>query len=198
MEVKSVKPRWVRGKVRCQKSAGRCGANHMWKWKCRKLLRSRPLLGLDMSKKGTPLWPESHLEVKMYKTTSGPNHFWEFTCRTSACRCGAKHMWKSKCTKHLTSGPLLAVHIYKKMHAVEARSSCGSENVKNTRVRTTFWRFDCHSISQQCTLLRREAHLEIKRVKNSSFEPIFMCQLSNLGSPLLTRLHPLARSVKHS
>ena len=31
------------------------------------------------------------------KNTRGSDHFWRFRCRKSACRCGAKHISKSKC-----------------------------------------------------------------------------------------------------
>ena len=34
------------------------------------------------------------------QNTPGPDHFWRFRCRKSACRCGAKHISKSKCSKH--------------------------------------------------------------------------------------------------
>ena len=55
-------------KLRCRKSARRCGAKHISKSKCTKLLSSGPLLEVEMSKKCTPLWREAHFEVKMYKT----------------------------------------------------------------------------------------------------------------------------------
>ena len=53
-----------------------CGAKHMPKSKCTKHTRCGPLLGIEMSKKCTPLWPEARSEVKMLKrpgvrTTSG-------------------------------------------------------------------------------------------------------------------------------
>ena len=48
----------------------------------------------------TPLWREAHFEVNMYKNTPGSDHFWKLRCRKSARRCGAKHISKSKCTKH--------------------------------------------------------------------------------------------------
>ena len=32
--------------------------------------------------------------------TSAPDHFWKLRCQKSARRCGAKHISKSKCTKH--------------------------------------------------------------------------------------------------
>ena len=55
-------------KLRCQKSARRCGAKHISKSKCTKHTSSGPLLEVEMSKKCTPLWREAHFEVKMYKT----------------------------------------------------------------------------------------------------------------------------------
>ena len=55
-------------KLRCRKSARRCGAKHISKSKCTKHTRSGPLLEVQMSKKCTPLWREAHFQVKMYKT----------------------------------------------------------------------------------------------------------------------------------
>ena len=54
-------------KLRCRKSARRCGAKHISKSKCTKHTRSGPLLEVQMSKKCTPLWREAHFQVKMYK-----------------------------------------------------------------------------------------------------------------------------------
>ena len=55
-------------KLRCRKSARRCGAKHVSKSKCTKHHMFAPLLEVRMSKKGTPLWREAHFQVKMYKT----------------------------------------------------------------------------------------------------------------------------------
>ena len=55
-------------KLRCRKSARRCGAKHISKWKCTKHYMFAPLLEVQISKKCTPLWREAHFEVKMYKT----------------------------------------------------------------------------------------------------------------------------------
>ena len=55
-------------KLRCRKSARRCGAKHISKSKCTKHLSVGPLLAVEMSKKCTPLWREAHFEVKMHKT----------------------------------------------------------------------------------------------------------------------------------
>ena len=37
------------------------------------------------------------------------DHFWKLRCQKSARRCGAKHISKSKCTKHTTLGLLLDI-----------------------------------------------------------------------------------------
>ena len=69
-EVKMCKTHQVRTafwKLRCRKSARRCGAKHISKSKCTKQTRSGPLLEVEMSKKCMPLWREAHFEVKMYK-----------------------------------------------------------------------------------------------------------------------------------
>ena len=55
-------------KLRCRKSARRCGAKHISKWKCTKHTILGPLLEVEMSKKCTPLWREAHFQVKMLKT----------------------------------------------------------------------------------------------------------------------------------
>ena len=55
-------------KLRCRKSARRCGAKHISKSKCTKHHMFAPLLEVRMLKKRTPLWREAHFEVKMYKT----------------------------------------------------------------------------------------------------------------------------------
>ena len=156
-------------KLRCQKSARRCGAKHISKSKCTKHLRSGPLLEVAMSKKCTPLWREAHFQVKMYKThqvrttfgscdvekvhavvarstfpsqnvqsTPFSDHFWKLRCRKSACRGGAKHISKSKCTKHLSSGPLLEVEMSKKCTPLWREAHFQVKMYKTHHSRTTF------------------------------------------------------------
>ena len=52
-------------KLRCSKMARRCGAKHICKSKCGKHHTLGPLLVVPMSKNGTPLWGEAHLQGKM-------------------------------------------------------------------------------------------------------------------------------------
>ena len=48
------------------------------------------------------------------QNTTRSDHFWKLRCRKSAGRCGAKHISKSKCTKHTRFGALLEVAMSKK------------------------------------------------------------------------------------
>ena len=98
-------------KLRCRKSARRCGAKHISKSKCTKHTMIGPLLEVEMSKKCTPLWREAHFQVKMYKT---------------------HQVWTT-----------FGSWDVEKVHAVVARSTFGSQNVKNTRRSDHFWRFRC-------------------------------------------------------
>ena len=155
-------------KLRCRKSARRCGAKHISKWKCTKHHMVGPLLEVAMSKKCTPLWREAHFQVKMYKTHHVRTTFggWDVEFRKSAHRCGAKHISKWKCTKHTMFGPLLEAEMssFEKVHTVVARSTFPSENVQNTPCSDHFWRLRCR-VSKKCTPLWREAHFEVKSVK---------------------------------
>ena len=48
------------------------------------------------------------------QNTPAPDHFWKLRCRKSARSCGAKHISKSKGTKHQGFGPFLEVQMLKK------------------------------------------------------------------------------------
>ena len=61
-------------KLRCRKSARRCGAKQMSKSKCTKHTRFGALFEVEMSKKWTLLWGEAHFQVKMHKA-AGSEHF---------------------------------------------------------------------------------------------------------------------------
>ena len=119
------------------------------------------------------------------QNTPCPDHFWKLGCRKSARRCSAKHISKSKLTKHTSAGPLLEVEMSKKctplwreahfqvkmyktlhvratfggsdvekVHAVLARSTFRSQNVKNTRGSDHFWRFRCRFTTLHYITLR--------------------------------------------
>ena len=130
-------------KLRCRKSARRCGAKHISKSKCTKHTRSGPLLEVAMSKKCTPLWREAHFQVKMYKTHHSRTTFWSCdvekvhavvarstfpsqNVQSTAC---SDHFWRLRCRKSV-----------EKVHAVVARSTFRSQTCKKLRVLSLFWR----------------------------------------------------------
>ena len=112
------------------------------------------------------------------QNTSAPDHFWKLRCRKSARRCGAKHISKSKCIKHLSSGPLLEVAMSKKCTPLWREAHFQVKSVKNWRSRTTFGGSDVEKVSKKCTPLWREARFEVKSVKNWGFWAFFDVQMS--------------------
>ena len=65
------------------------------------------------------------------QNTSASDHFWKLRCRKSARHCGAKHISKSKCTKHTRSGPLLEVAMSK------SARHCGAKQISKSKVLKT-------------------------------------------------------------
>ena len=66
------------------------------------------------------------------QNTPMSDHFWKFRCRKSARRCGAKHISKSKCTKHTMFEPLLEVQMSKKRRKSARR--CGAKHISKWKV----------------------------------------------------------------
>ena len=134
-------------KLRCRKSARRCGAKHISKSKCTKHYMFAPLLEVRMLKKCTPLWREAHFQVKMYKTPHVRATFPRFGCWKSARYCGAKHISKSKCTKHhMFAGPLLEVRMLKKRTPLWREAHFEVKMYKTRRVRATFGGSDVEKV----------------------------------------------------
>ena len=88
------------------------------------------------------------------QNTPAPDHFLKLRCRKSARRCGAKHISKSKCTKHTSSG-LLEVKMSKKCTPLWREAHFEVNILKTPGVRTTFGRSDVVSRGRHkglCTL----------------------------------------------
>ena len=125
-------------KLRCRKSARRCGAKHISKSKCTKHTILGPPLEVAMSKKRTPLWHEAHFEVKMLKTLGIRTTFGgsdvdkvhvvvarsTFRSQNVKSSWGSDHFWRFRCgfaslhyiTLHYT--PLqLQLHNYTRLHS---------------------------------------------------------------------------------
>ena len=80
------------------------------------------------------------------QNTPGADHFWQLRCPKSARRCGAKHISKSKCTKHIMVGPLLEVEMSKKCTPLWREAHFEVKMLKTPGVRTTFGGSDVASL----------------------------------------------------
>ena len=80
------------------------------------------------------------------QNTSASDHFWKLWCRKSARRCGAKHISKSKCTKHLSFGPLLEVEMLKKCTPLwrEDNYNYNNYNYTTTTKQLQLQLYDCN------------------------------------------------------
>ena len=83
------------------------------------------------------------------QNTLHSEHFWTLRCSKSVRGCGAKHVSKSKCTKHTMSGPLLEVQMSKKCTPLWCEAHFEVKSAKNWRVRSTFGRSDVVSRGQR-------------------------------------------------
>ena len=89
------------------------------------------------------------------QNTPCSDHFWKLRCRKSARLCGAKHISKSKCTKHTMFGPLLEVAMSKKCTPLWREAHFEVKMYKAHHVRTTFWGSDVAARGRRkglCTL----------------------------------------------
>ena len=111
------------------------------------------------------------------QNTPFSDHFWKLRCRKSACHCGAKHISKSKCTKHLSFGPLLEVEMSKKCTPLWREAHFQVKMYKTPHARATFGGSDVEKVSKKCTPLWREAHFKVKSVKNWGFWAFFYVKM---------------------
>ena len=83
-------------KLRCRKSACRCGAKHIRSQNVQSTARSDCFWQLRCQKVHAVVARSTFASEKA-KSTSRSEHFWKLRCRKSARRCSAKHIPKSKC-----------------------------------------------------------------------------------------------------
>ena len=124
--------------LRCRKSARRCGAKHISKSKCTKHTQRRTTFGSCNVEKVHAVVARSTFRSQNVQNTPFSDHFWKLRCRKSARRCGAKHISKSKCTKHTRFGPLLEVEMLKKCTPLWREAHFEVKMLKALGVRTTF------------------------------------------------------------
>ena len=95
------------------------------------------------------------------QNTPASDHFWKLRRRKSARRCGAKHILKSKCTKHTILGPLLELRCRKSARRCGAKHISKSKCTKHTILGPLLE----VEMSKKSTPWWREAHFEVKMYK---------------------------------
>ena len=124
------------------------------------------------------------------QNTAASEHFWKLRCRKSACRCDAKHISKSKCTKHNRSFGSCDVE---KVHAVVARSTFASEQVRSTSRSEHFWKLRCRKSARRCGT-KRISKSECK--KHTRFRALLEVAMSQKCTPLWREAHVEVKSAK--
>ena len=133
-------------KLRCRKSARRCGAKHISKSKVLKTGGLGPLLEVEMSKKCTPLWREAHFQVKSVKNWRSRTTFGGSDVEKVHAVVGAKHISKSKVLKTDGLGPLLEAQMSKKCTPLWREAHFQVKMLKTPGSRTTFGGSDVASL----------------------------------------------------
>ena len=108
--------------------------------------RSRTTFGSWDVKKVHAVVARSTFPSQNVQNTPVPDHFWQLRCRKSARRCGAKHILKSKCTKHTILGPLLEAQMSKKCTPLWREAHFQVKMLKTLGVWTTFGGSDVSSL----------------------------------------------------
>ena len=133
-------------KLRCRKSARRCGAKHISKSKCTKHHGIRTTFGSCDVEKVHAVVARSTFLSQNVQNTRGSDHFWKLRCRKSARRCGAKYILKSKVLKTGGLGPLLEVEMSKKCTPLWREAHFQVKMYKTPGVRTTFGSCDVEKV----------------------------------------------------
>ena len=96
------------------------------------------------------------------QNTSFSDHFWQLRCRKTARCCGAKHISKSKCTKHLSGADN-----FWQLRCRKSARRCGAKHISKSKCtkHTILGPLLEVEMSKKCTPLWREAHFQVKMYK---------------------------------
>ena len=127
------------------------------------------------------------------QNTSASDHFWKLRCRKSARRCGAKHISKSKGTKHNMFAPLLEVRMLKKCTLLSREAHFEVKMFKTLGVRTTFQSSDVASL-QYTTLQDITLHYTPVHYITLHYTPVHSTTL-NYTTPHYITLNDTATQI---
>ena len=125
------------------------------------------------------------------KKLRGSEHFLKLRCWKIARRCGEKHIFKWKCTKHLSFGPLFEVEMLKNSTPLWREAHFHVKMYKTLHSRSTFW---CRKIVRRCG----KKHIsKSKCTKHLSFGPLFEVTMSKNCTPLWREAHFQLKMLKN-
>ena len=146
-------------KLRCRKIERRCGAKHISKSKFTKhtIPGLGPLLEVNMKQKCTLLWREAHLQKsKCTKPTSASEHFWKIERVVARSTFPSQNVQSTSASEHFC-----------KLRCRKSARCCGAKHKSKSKVLKSegFGPLFDVQLSKKCTLLWREAHVQVKGVK---------------------------------
>ena len=124
-------------KLGCGKMAGHCGAKHIFKTRNTKHTMLGALLEVRVWKNGRSLWREAYFQIKRYKAHHARSTFGSWGVEKMGGHCGAKHVFKSRNTKHTMIGALLEVGAWKKGRSLWREACFQIKKYKTHHVRST-------------------------------------------------------------
>ena len=120
------------------------------------------------------------------QNTTCSRHFWRFRCGKSARRCGAKHISKSKCTKHTSFGPLFEVEMSKKCTPLWREAHFEVKMLKTPHVRATFGGSDVEKVH---AVVARSTFPSQNVTKHHMFAPLLEVRMWKKRTPLWREAH---------
>ena len=159
------------------------------------------------------------------QNTSASDHFLKLRCWKMARRCGEKHIFKWKCPKHVSFGPLFEVEMLKNGTPLWREAHFQVKMYKTRQLRTTFWSWDVeklhaavarstfpsenvqntsgsdHFLKLRCWKIARrcgEKHIfKWKCTKHYILRPLFEVQISKNCTPLWREAHFQVKMLKN-
>ena len=167
-------------RFRCRKSAHRCGAKHVSKSTCAKNTMFGALLEVEMSKIYTWLRRDAHFEVKMWKKIGALLEVAMFKKCTSLWR-------EAHFEVKMRKAPQVSGH-FSKFRCRKSARRFGTKHIRRSKVLKTSGLGALFEVkmSKKCTLLRREAHAEVKMWKTHHVRTTF----GRSTAPLAASRHP--------
>ena len=182
-------------KFSCRKMARGCGAKRICNSKCTKHPSPGPLFEVQLLKNGTPLWRETHLQLKMHKTPHSRATFRSSAVKRWHAAVARSTFATQKYTKRTSPESLFEVQLSKNGTPLWREARLHLKMYKTHHSRTTFlssavekW----HAVVARSTFPSQN-----KMVKTRDALGILDLQISKNGTALWREVHFQSKCTKH-